>query len=177
MIRWWIWRGRRRYGGAAREAGADIVIRVTADCPLLDPEITDRVILELANHSEACDYASNIMERTYPRGLDVEALFMDALLRINRLGQSEAAREHVTVVPRSERPDLFLLRSVEDGEDNSDLRWTVDMPADLQLIRELYAALDLGERIVAYRQVLDYVRARPHLTELNAGVETWTPGR
>jgi spore coat polysaccharide biosynthesis protein SpsF len=166
-----------RYVGAAQEAGADVVVRVTADCPLLDPETTDRVVLELVQHSAKCDYASNILERTYPRGLDVEALFLDALLRIDRLGQSDAAREHVTVVPRSERPDLFLLRSVIDSEDNSDLRWTVDRPADLQLIRELYSTLDLGERVVSYRDVLGYVRAHPHLMELNAGIETWTPAR
>jgi spore coat polysaccharide biosynthesis protein SpsF len=166
-----------RYVGAAQESGADVLIRVTADCPLLDPDVTDKVIHELVRHVAVCDYASNVLVRTYPRGLDVEALFLDTLLRIDRLGQSDAAREHVTVVPRSERPDLFLLRSIVDGDDNSDLRWTVDTPADLELIRQLYSELDLGGRSMSYREVLAYVRARPDLMALNEGIETWTPAR
>src|SRR5687767_7584473 len=64
-----------RFVGAARQAHADVVVRVTADCPLLDPAITDRVINELLEHRGECDYASNVLRRTYPRGLDVEAFF------------------------------------------------------------------------------------------------------
>jgi spore coat polysaccharide biosynthesis protein SpsF len=166
-----------RFVGAAHQARADVVMRVTADCPLLDPQITDRVINELVSHATACDYASNVLERTYPRGLDVEAFFWDTLLRMDRLAQSQVAREHVTIVPRSERPDLFFSRSVIDSENNADLRWTVDTDVDLRLIRMLYEALDLGHQTVPYREMLAHVRAHPELTYLNAGVETWTPTR
>jgi spore coat polysaccharide biosynthesis protein SpsF len=164
-----------RFVGAARQAEADIVVRLTADCPLIDPQITDWVIQDLAEHQGECDYASNVLKRTYPRGLDVEAFFMDTLLRIDRLGRSQLAREHVTVFLRSERPDLFLLRSVADTEDNSDLRWTVDSELDLQLIRLLYEELDLGTKVVPYRSMLAYVRQHPEITAINADVSTWTP--
>jgi spore coat polysaccharide biosynthesis protein SpsF len=164
-----------RYVGAARSASADVVVRVTADCPLIDPLVTDTVINELTGHRSACDYASNVVERTYPRGLDVEAFFFDTLLRMDRLAESKSAREHVTIVPRSEHPELFLSRSVADVEDNSDLRWTVDTAADWQLVHALYEALSLGTEIVPYREMLLYVREHPEIAGLNAGVETWTP--
>lgn len=164
-----------RYVGAARATRADVVLRVTSDCPLIDPALTDRVVDELRDYAAECDYASNIVQRTYPRGLDVEALFADTLFRIDRLSKSAAAREHVTLVPRSERPELFLVRSVTDTEDNSDLRWTVDTDADLGLIRCLYDALGLDTRAASYREILGFVRANPELSALNAGIETWSP--
>jgi spore coat polysaccharide biosynthesis protein SpsF len=164
-----------RFVGAAREAAADVVVRVTSDCPLISPEVTDRVIRDLTDHAATCDYTSNIWERTYPRGLDVEALFFDTLLRCDRLGTSAAAREHVTVVPRSERPELFLLRSVMDTEDHSDLRWTVDTERDFELISRIYEGLGLAERTAPYEEIRSYVRAHPDLVTYNEGIETWTP--
>jgi spore coat polysaccharide biosynthesis protein SpsF len=164
-----------RFVGAAREAQADVVVRVTADCPLIDPEICDRVIAELVERPSECDYASNVIRRTFPRGLDTEAMFFDVLLRMDRLARSTPAREHVTIVPRSERPGLFLCRDVVDEADNSDLRWTVDTPADLRMVRQLYEALELGERRVPYREILAHVRARPELSAMNADGYTWSP--
>lgn len=164
-----------RFVGAAREVAADVVIRVTADCPLLSPEVTDRVIRELTDNRDSCDYASNVLERTYPRGLDVEALYLDTLLRCARLGISALSREHVTVFPRAERPELFLLRSVEDTEDHSDLRWTVDTERDLELVRKIYQELGIGERRAPYTEIRAHVRANPELVTYNQGVETWTP--
>jgi spore coat polysaccharide biosynthesis protein SpsF len=164
-----------RYVGAARVAAADVVVRVTADCPLIDPALVDRVIEELVVHQADCDYASNVIQRTYPRGLDTEAFFWDTLLRLDRLGTSPAAREHVTIALRAERPALFLRRDITDEQDNSDLRWTVDTPQDMELVRRLYTALDLGARVAPYAEILAYVRSQPELAQLNQGVETWNP--
>jgi spore coat polysaccharide biosynthesis protein SpsF len=165
----------RRYVGAAKQAKADIVVRVTADCPLIDPEVGDRVIRELIKHSGECDYASNVLKRTYPHGLDVEAMFLDTLLRLDRLSLSPAAREHVTTFLRAERPELFLSRSLEDTQNNADLRWTVDEERDLKLIRRLYAELHLGERQVSYREIISHVRASADLASFNMDVKTWQP--
>lgn len=164
-----------RYVAAARAAKADVVVRITADCPLIDPEVTDRVVTELVKHAHECDYASNVLERTFPRGLDVEAFFVDALERMNRLSRMLASREHVTLAARSEQPELFLKRSVRDETDNSDLRWTVDVPADLELIRALHAQLDLGTPALGYRELVRHVRANPALKMINAAAETWDP--
>ncbi len=165
-----------RYVGAARQANADVIVRVTADCPLIDPGVIDRVVKELTDHAHELDYASNVIRRSYPRGLDVEAFFFDTLLRLDRMGHSQTAREHVTTFLRSERPDLFVYRDVVDQQDNADLRWTVDAPPDLELIRTIYRALDLGGRVAAYPEILAYVRAHPTLAKINAHFETWTPG-
>jgi spore coat polysaccharide biosynthesis protein SpsF len=166
-----------RFVGAARQAQADVIVRVTGDCPLIDPGVTDRVITELVEHAAECDYASNVLRRTYPRGLDVEVLFWDVLVRVDRLAASQTAREHATVYVYSERPDLFLCRSVTDVLNNSDLRWTVDTPEDLQLVRALYEGLDLDRNILPYRDIVAFVRAHPEYPSMNAGIRTWQPPR
>lgn len=164
-----------RYVGAARMVQADIIVRMTADCPLIDPQVTDRVVNALTIGESACDYASNVIQRTYPRGLDVEAFSMDTLLRVHRLATSAGAREHVTLFIYSERRDLFRCRSITDEVDNSDLRWTVDTMEDLQLMRLLHERLGLDERILPYREVITYVRSHPELIDVNKNIRTWTP--
>lgn len=150
-----------RYVGAAREARAELIVRVTADCPLIDAEVVDRVIEELGAHDSTCDYASNVIERTFPTGLDAEALFPDTLERVQRLARTASAREHVTLLIYRERPELFLLRSLKDRENNSDLRWTVDTPEDLAYVRRLYEDLGLADRARDYKQVIAHVRQHP----------------
>jgi spore coat polysaccharide biosynthesis protein SpsF len=146
-----------RYLGAAAEADADVVVRVTADCPLLDPGVVDRFVHAL---DPGVDYASNVVERTFPQGLDCEALHRDVLERVGRLATSPAAREHVTWLIYAERPELFVRRDVTDPEDNSDLSWTVDRPEDLERVRELYANFGLAERTPPYSDLIAAVRAR-----------------
>jgi spore coat polysaccharide biosynthesis protein SpsF len=164
-----------RYAGAAREARADVVVRVTADCPLIDPQVTDRVIDELIRHAADCDYASNVLVRTYPRGLDCEAFFSDALLRVERMAKSGAAREHVTLFIRSERPELFLCRSVEDSQNNADLRWTVDTQEDLDFVKILYEELGLGASSLPYLAILDYIKKNRGLIRRDSRGATWDP--
>lgn len=160
-----------RYVGAAREAQADIVVRITSDCPLIDAEVSDTVIEELKDHTGEVDYVNNAMPRTYPRGLDTEAFFRDTLERMGRLAHSAPAREHVTHFLLEERRDLFVVRGVRDSEDNSDLRWTVDTPEDLAMVRRVYEGLQLGERVAPYRAILGFVRAHPEIAAINAHVK------
>ena len=156
-----------RYHGAARAFDADRVVRVTSDCPLLDPAVIDAVVSALGPD---LDYVSNTHVRSYPRGLDVEAFHRDTLDRMARLAESAAAREHVTAF-LVERPELFVTRQVRAADDDSDLRWTVDAPDDLALVRALYALLDLGRSGPRpYQEVVKVVRSRPELTAINAHV-------
>lgn len=159
-----------RYLAAARGAKADVVVRVTGDCPLIDPVVVDQVIAALEHPDAACDYASNVLERTFPRGLDTEALFAETLYRVGRLAKSAQAREHVTAYIVQERPELFVRRSVRDKEDNSDLRWTVDTPDDLETIRRIYEQAGLAERSVPYPELVRWVRERPEIANLNAHI-------
>lgn len=148
-----------RFVGAARAYRADAIVRVTGDCPLLDPGVVDRTISALTGE---VDYASNTHERTYPRGLDVEALHRDTLERIGRLGRSAAAREHVTAFTM-EAPALFRIAQVRADQDDSDLRWTVDTPDDLAMMRKLFAELNLAGELRPYRDTVAAIRARPEL--------------
>lgn len=153
-----------RYHDAAREASADVVVRLTADCPLTDPSVVDRVVEALA---EDADYASNVVTRTFPVGLDVEAFPLSTLARMHDLAASSQAREHVTWFLLREEPELFSVVSVTDDVDNSDLRWTVDTAADLELVRRLYADLDLAESQLSYPQIVRHVREHPELATVN----------
>lgn len=152
-----------RYAGAAREAGAELVVRSTADCPLIDPEVVDRVVETLEGERAVLDYVSNVVRRTYPRGLDVEALWRDTLDRVDRMATSGPAREHVTWFIYRERPELFAIGSVTDVEDHADLGWTVDTAEDLERVRAIFAHLGLGSAWVPYPEAVRAVRARPEL--------------
>jgi spore coat polysaccharide biosynthesis protein SpsF len=159
-----------RYLGAAREAEADMIVRITSDCPLIDPVETDLVIDALRRRRATCDYASNGLEPSLPRGLDCEALWRDALERTARMATSAAAREHVTWFCYGERPELFMLHSVRRPFDAHDLRWTVDTPEDLAAVRRLYGDLGLGERYLGVAELIAHVRAHPELAAINAHV-------
>jgi spore coat polysaccharide biosynthesis protein SpsF (cytidylyltransferase family) len=127
-----------RYHGAARAAGADIVVRISADCPLHDPSVIDAVVkrFDPARH----DYVSNTVDRTYPDGLDTEVFSIAALERAWREARWSSEREHVTPYIWKQ-PNLFRIEQVTQPRNLSDLRWTVDEPRDLALVRELYRRL------------------------------------
>jgi spore coat polysaccharide biosynthesis protein SpsF (cytidylyltransferase family) len=142
----------RRVRDAAGAASADVVVRITGDCPLLDPGVVDDVVCEL--QTSGCDYASNVVRRSYPKGLDAEALWWDTMERLDRLATSDAAREHVTWFAYQERPDLFLLRSVELDEDHSQINWSVDTEEDLRGVSALTQPLERGQRPAPWNDLL-----------------------
>ena len=164
-----------RYLGAARQTRADVIVRLTADCPLCDPPTIDAVVLALTENPMTTDYASNVLKRTFPQGLDAEVLWRDTLERAARLFTAPSAREHVTAGVYARRPELFLLRGVEAARDDSDLRWTVDTPADFEMVRLFYENLGLDERIASLQEMLDFARAHPEISGLNAEQKTWDP--
>ena len=148
---------------------AEAVVRVTADCPLLDPEVSGLVITEYLRRSDEVDYVSNVMPPTYPDGLDTEVFSRAALERAWREARLASEREHVTTYLR--KPESgFRLGNVTHGEDLSTLRWTVDTGPDLDFVRAVYGALVAdGERIFGMGEVLALLRERPGLATLNAG--------
>ena len=164
-----------RYLGAARQARADLVVRITSDCPLIDPALTDHVIRSLCENASRYDYAANCLDRTYPRGLDTEAFFFDTLLRLDRMTLDPKLREHATYLILAKHPAFLALSLSDAGGNNADLRWTVDYPEDLELVRRLYGDLGLGERDVPYAEILGHVRAHPELATINQGRDTFTP--
>ena len=155
-----------RYLGAAQAFQADAVVRITSDCPLIDPEVVDRVI---AGGVDAdADFASNCIQRTYPRGVDTEVFTMDALCRAIAVSDQPHQREHVTSV-FYERPDLFRAHSVAADHDYTRYRWTLDTPEDLALIRAIYSHFDSRDDF-SWRDVVDLMQGKPELAEINSHV-------
>ena len=114
------------------------MVRLTADCPLADPGVIDACVALRAEGG--FDYASNGRRRTYPRGLDVEVFKVEALRQAGRETQAPYDREHVT--PWLYRPGTpFTQGELVQARDESDLRWTVDFPADFEFVRRVYEAL------------------------------------
>jgi spore coat polysaccharide biosynthesis protein SpsF len=113
-------------------------VRLTGDCPLTDPSVIDKVVLDHL-HSGA-DYTSNTMIRTYPRGLDVEVFRAESLRKLGECGLGGQEQEHVTLGFHS-RGKVFRLHNVCDSIDNSGLRWTVDTPKDIEFVSWVYANL------------------------------------
>jgi spore coat polysaccharide biosynthesis protein SpsF (cytidylyltransferase family) len=127
-----------RYVLAAREYGADVIVRITADCPLIDPVIVDTVIR--ARAEQAADYASNVEPPTYPEGYDCEVLTTACLSRLDREATLAYEREHVTVRVREHLGD-FRTAHVAHEPDLSWMRLTVDVPADLARVARLLESL------------------------------------
>jgi spore coat polysaccharide biosynthesis protein SpsF len=155
-----------RYRLAAEEASAEAVVRVTSDCPLLDPEVSGQVVRRFVE--ERPDYASNIEERTWPRGLDTEVFTAEALKNADRQADQPYQREHVTPYIE-EQTDRFRILPVTGGEDHSEHRWTVDTPEDLRFVREVYDELG-GDGLFSWTDVLELVQRRPELREINRHV-------
>lgn len=164
-----------RYVGAAKEHSADVIVRLTADCPLIDPGVVDCVVEALLARLQSVDYTSNVITRTYPRGLDVEVFRADVLFQLDRLATLPEDREHVTSYLRKRTGSSFQLHSVIDEVDNSDLRWTIDTPSDLQLMRKLFQDLHLNTNVLGYRQIVEHVRRHPELAVINESSHTYDP--
>jgi spore coat polysaccharide biosynthesis protein SpsF len=159
-----------RYLAAARAHGADRVVRITSDCPLIDPAVVDEVVAAL--DGAGADYASNtLVPRTFPRGLDVEVMTMAALEAAGEADTDPASREHAT--PYIYRhPQRFRLSGVRLPVDLSSHRWTVDTPEDYELVRRIYDAL--GRDDVAWRDALAIVESNPEWSDLNRHIEQKT---
>ena len=155
-----------RYVGAAEAMEADVVVRVTADCPLLCPSVSTRVVNEFLTGLGALDYVSNALRRTYPRGLDTEAFSYESLLRANREATLRSDREHVTSF-LWRQPDRFRLRNVEDDRDNSHWRLTVDTPEDFELVSRVLSALQPQNPAFDYTELLECLGQHPDWAEIN----------
>jgi spore coat polysaccharide biosynthesis protein SpsF len=159
-----------RYYQAARAYHASVVVRVTADCPLIDPQLIDQAVKELM--LRGLDFTANRLpppfKRTYPIGLDVEAATMTALSEAWEKADQPHEREHVMPYLYS-GPALYNTSVLNAEADYGSQRWTVDTPEDLEFMQRLTALL--GCRMdFSWRDVLALVEAHPELSEINADV-------
>lgn len=155
-----------RYLQAAAAHDADVIVRITSDCPLVDPAVIDATIA--ACLAGGADYASNTLEpRSFPRGLDVEVVTRAALERAGREDANAGWRQHAT--PYVYRhPEWFRLLRVPAEDDQSMHRWSVDTAADYELVRRIVDGL--GRDDFGWRDALALVEAHPDWMDLNADV-------
>ncbi len=159
-----------RYFQAAAERQAEVVVRITGDCPLIDPDLVDELIRIFLRADPPLDFAANRLpgDRTYPIGLDTEVCTFDALQRAWREAVQPYQREHVMPY-LYEEPDRFRTLLVHAKRDLSGYRWTVDAPEDLEFVREVYAWFS-PRTDFSWLEVLDLVQDHPELAAINAAV-------
>jgi spore coat polysaccharide biosynthesis protein SpsF len=175
-----------RYYQTAKGAKADIVVRITADCPVIDPALIDDVVNALVEdeYDFVCNRLPPPYHRTYPIGLDVEACTFKALEQAWKEAKEPQHREHampylyegvkLTTINRQLQtgisPRGFNIALLHHPTDFGDYRWTVDTPEDLEFIRQIYSRFDRRDDF-SWKEVLDLVHNEPQLMEINANVQ------
>lgn len=178
-----------RYYQTAKQAKADVVVRITADCPVIDPNLIDDAVTLVTRHSPPeFDFAANRLPppwgRTYPIGLDTEVCTFAVLERAWNEAKEPQHREHVmpyfyegVELTRQSRtletgtsPRGFHIALLHYTTDFGDYRWTVDTPEDLEFMRQIYARFDSRDDFT-WKEVLDLVHDNPNLMKINAGVQ------
>jgi spore coat polysaccharide biosynthesis protein SpsF len=159
-----------RYYHAAKTYQIDPIIRVTSDCPLIDPEIVDCLIQNYLDRQPPVDYLSNCLERTYPRGMDAEIFSFKSLKEAFQEATAQPDREHVTPFIYRQ-PQRYRIAHLKDKEDNSHHRWTVDTPEDFQLIKKIIISLSLETQDFSLKNYLNSIEKHPEWSKINQAIE------
>lgn len=157
-----------RYYLAARAYRSDIVVRITADCPLISPRVSSEVVRTFLA-CRSCDYVSNTLQRTFPRGLDTEVVRFSALEQAYNEADMASEREHVTPYIWS-RPGKFRIQQYIGEIDLSALRWTVDTPEDFAFAQRVFEALYTKTPSFDLKEVLSLLKRHPEWLRINAEV-------
>ena len=161
-----------RYYQAAKTFRADVIVRLTADCPFIDPDLLDDNLRTFLNAEPKLDFAANRLpppyRRTIPIGLDAEYCWFEGLETIWKEAKEKHQREHV--MPYFyEHPDRFRILHMTHEPDLGDLRWTVDTPEDLELLRQIVSFFP-GRDDFSWQEVLSLVQQHPELSQINANI-------
>jgi spore coat polysaccharide biosynthesis protein SpsF len=159
-----------RYYGTAKKYHADHIVRVTGDCPLIDPSIIDQMIRFYMDSLPLYNYVSNSLERTYPRGLDVEIFSFDLLEKAANEATLLEEREHVTLYFYT-HPEMFSLGSVKGEIDISKHRWTVDTVEDFSLIEKILTALYPKNHTFTTEDILRLLDKHPEWVKINSHIQ------
>ena len=162
-----------RYYRTAKAYGAkegDMIVRLTSDCPLIDPAVVDTTIRFFKNGD--FDYASNNLEPyTYADGMDTEVFSFDTLERVWKEAVTSAHREHVTIYIWK-NPDIFTVaRFVNPNPNQAGYRLTLDYLEDLELLQKVFAEIHPKNPIFTMEEMLSYLDAHPEVKNINADVE------
>jgi spore coat polysaccharide biosynthesis protein SpsF len=157
-----------RYYEAATKFNVDIIVRLTSDCPLIDPQVINETIREFL--MSEMDYISNSLVRTYPRGMDTEVFSYQKLKEINELADKLYEREHVTPY-FYEHPNLYTIKNVVNSKDYSDYRLTVDTAEDFCLIKKIIHSLYPTKIEFNLSDIINVLETNPSWVKINADIE------
>lgn len=155
-----------RYYQCAKKYTIDHIVRITADNPLIDPNIIDLVIEDYKN--KKCDFATNTLQRTFPYGTEVEIFSFKSLEKAWKNAKKPSDREHVTPFIRDPQ-NKFTLSNTQYQEDLSHFRYTVDRIEDLQLVKEIIK--NISTRPILFQDVIELYKKRPEIFEINKNVK------
>jgi len=156
-----------RYYQTAKLFKAGHIVRITSDCPLIDPQIIEEVI-ELYFQKKA-DYASNTMPETFPDGLDTEVFSYKTLKKAWKNAKLSSEREHVTPYIRK-YPNIFKIVNLKCEYNLNDKRWTLDEPEDFKFIKIIYKNLYSEDSLFGMIKILDFLKKHPEIGELNKNI-------
>jgi len=156
-----------RYFQCALKYEADPIIRITGDCPLIDPEIISKLLRVFRKNQ--FDYLTNTLNPTFPDGLDVEIFSFLALEKANSRAKLRSEREHVTPFIKK-KSNKFTIHNYENEIDLSKYRLTVDRKEDLVLIRKIYSIMK-PKKIFGLKQILKILYKKPEIFEINSGIK------
>ncbi len=159
-----------RYYRAAKVYHADAVIRVTSDCPLIDPFVIEQVVQSYLHSTAEYDYFSNTIKRTFPRGMDTEVFSAQVLEEAFQEARLDYEREHVTPFFYM-HPERYRIGNLTYHTDVSQHRWTVDTPEDFELIRRIITAFAGVQPAVTLEDILRLLKQHPQWTLINAHIE------
>jgi len=159
-----------RYYEVAQKFDVDVIVRLTSDCPIIDPEVIDKVVYRYLDNQSSVDYVSNTLERTYPRGLDTEVFSFEALSKAYQEAVLPRDKEHVTAYFYT-NPDLFKLQSVTSEKNYGNYRWTVDTVEDFELVRLILGELYNPNKLFLLEDVIRLIKEHPEWNGINAHIE------
>lgn len=157
-----------RYYQAAKTFGATTIVRVTGDCPVVDPVLLDRVV-EFFLQGGYDHVSTAYPKATFPDGLDLWVFSFSALEKAWKEARLVSEREHVTPYMWS-HPELFNIATFENSKDLSHMRWTVDEEKDLRFIKEIYKRLYSPEKVFLMKDIIVLLEKEPHLQEINGTI-------
>lgn len=158
----------QRYISAADAFPCENIVRVTADCPLVDPGVLDAM---LCLHSAAgSDYTSNVIPPTFPVGFDAEVVVADTLRKVSAVAELKSHREHVTMYIR-ENLDQFKTANLSFGLNHEKIRLTLDRPEDYQLLKMVFDNFSGSDGLFSVYQVLNFLEQNPELVAINSSID------
>jgi len=146
---------------------ASAIVRITGDCPLVDPKIVDELVSEFVKNNDKYDIVTNCQTRTFPHGLDVEIYSLKCLTKLwNEIKEPELREWFPFYVNKNQ--SLFQILNIPNSKDLSNYRWTIDYPEDYEFVKQIYHKLYRDDSIFSMGDIIQLLQKQPELMKINS---------